>query len=799
MENNDSNYTNKTNGNVKTNSQSGNKSQKANLNVKSNENTQLNNSTNSDTIISNHDDSFTSCSSSSPPTPQLNKIKKRVLMLSPTVEACLERELSKSDFFRDGDKAIGKGGFGEVWKVVYKKTNKTYVIKVIDKKNIIEQKMVEQMNREIDIMYKINHPHVIKLINHFEDDEKFYLIMAYASKGQLYSYLKRKSRFDQRTAAQYMRESLAAVQYLHSFNPPIIHRDIKPENLLLDDYGRIKLADFGWSNFKDDEKSRVTYCGTPEYLSPEMVRKQGHDTTVDIWSLGVLLFEFLAGHAPFTGSSQEELFHNIKKLKINWPGDFPPLAKNLITKVLKINPKERITIDEILAHSWFEKNAPIKPVLTTTPMDKKQLLESHLISIAADTVTDQINELVGNINPANIKSSITKARLQNGYGNNHNRTGSNDSVLKSMVNQLQSENDQLTKENKDIKLKLSQIENELKSHKLENIKLKEQVNSQEYNREIQKLTEELEKYKIMNKERLDLLTEIEEKNNQIFDLNNINKSLENEHQGLIRDITQFKNRCADHHKIMEENEIKITELKMKNNELMNEKGEISNSYQKKLMVLQNKMIDNTSYDSDSTDETHSSSSHSVTRVIEMMNDSINEMTVLFKMKISTLTELILDLKELQYKSEFNLVSLIKDKASSVMEILTKLRGALGDDLANVRIKISKENTRKNVEMIDWLKKQINELQPYKNKVLSMENKTAQNEALIKQLQNKIQDIIIKADTNDKLIVLKESKIKEASLYAENLEAKLSDVKDFVFKNCSDQLDSFNNVFNGYFS
>jgi serine/threonine protein kinase len=227
-------------------------------------------------------------------------------------------------------------------------TGKIYVIKVIDKMAIKGQKLIDQINREIEIMYKLNHPHVIKLINHFEDDEKFYLIMPYASKGQLYSLLRRQVRFDQRTAAQYMREVIEAVRYIHSFSPKIIHRDIKPENLLLDDNYRVLLSDFGWSNFLDDDEFRKTFCGTPEYLSPEMVKKEGHNEMVDIWALGVLMFEFLAGYAPFAGNLQKELYNNIKKLKISWPVDFPPLAKNLITKILKLNPSERLSLDEIL-------------------------------------------------------------------------------------------------------------------------------------------------------------------------------------------------------------------------------------------------------------------------------------------------------------------------------------------------------------------------------------------------------------------------------------------------------------------
>ena len=158
-----------------------------------------------------------------------------------------------------------------VWKTRYKSTGKIYAIKVINKDYIRKENMVEQMNREIEIMYRTDHPHIIKLYNHYEDDENFYLIMHCAGKGQLYSQLKRMKRLDERTVAQYMREVFSAVKYIHSLNPPIIHRDIKPENVLLDNDGRAKLADFGWSNFQDENKKRETYCGTPEYLAPEVL------------------------------------------------------------------------------------------------------------------------------------------------------------------------------------------------------------------------------------------------------------------------------------------------------------------------------------------------------------------------------------------------------------------------------------------------------------------------------------------------------------------------------------------------
>jgi serine/threonine protein kinase len=726
--------------------------------------------------------------------PLLNKVKKRLLMLSPSVAAGLERESTKSDFYREGDKAIGVGGFGEVWKVIHKATNKLYVIKVIDKKNIIQQKMVDQMNREIEIMYKVNHPHVVKLINHFEDDDKFYLIMLYASKGQLYQLLKKNHRFDQRTAAQFMREVLEAVRYLHSFNPPIIHRDIKPENLLLDENSRIKLADFGWSNFKSDETNRVTYCGTPEYLSPEMVRKQGHDTNVDIWSLGVLLFELLAGHAPFSGTNQEELFNNIRKLKINWPSDFPPLAKNLITKILKLNPLERITIDEILSHAWFEKNPPIKPVLTNILNDPKLLLQSHLISVLPNTMDEKINELIGKNNEP-MKVSISRSRAitaQNTINNQQNHSVSPDEHKnQNNLHLLQSENEKLIKENNELKFKLEKLNLEFKSLKTENIRIKDLYGNVNLHEENLKIAEELEKYKIMNKDRLDLLSEIEEKNNEIFESKNKIKDLEAELNNINRDNSSLSEKCNEFTKVIHSQENKINELKIKLNELLKEKEDISLTYQKKLEILQNKILDSTD------DKINENNSNALTKVLEMLNDSINEMQLLFKSKTSNLNDLLNERKEEINNNQSEMVHLIKQRSEAVIEVLNRMRNNLEEDINRSKMKINKDTSSKNSEMIEWLKRQVSELQPYKNKVLFLDNKTAQHEANIKLLSNKLDLSEIRVTSLEKLIKLKESQIDEGKLYAEKIEAKLSDVKDFVFKNCLDQLDEFQLQFKNY--
>ena len=326
----------------------------------------------------------------------INNVKKRYLILPPRVAAGLEKELCKNDFESLEDKCIGRGTFGSVWKVQHKKTKQVFAIKVINKESIIQQNMLDQINKEIEIMYKLDHPNIIKLYSHFEDDDDFCLIMEYASKGQLFSFIKKHKKLNQIMAKQFMKEIISAVEYLHNQSPPIIHRDIKPENILIDQNGKSKLADFGWASFDNGRKDIETYCGTPEYLAPEMINRAGHDKSVDIWALGVLLFEMLAGRTPFNLiGNDNELYNSIKKVNINWPDDFPKLAKDLISKILCINPKDRLSLDEIINHQWFKNTPSLRPYLDNNNNDNinnnKIKIEFHLIKVSSELDKNKTN------------------------------------------------------------------------------------------------------------------------------------------------------------------------------------------------------------------------------------------------------------------------------------------------------------------------------------------------------------------------------------------------------------------------
>jgi len=290
-----------------------------------------------------------------PGEPILNDVQKRLFILSPTVELGFERECNKYDFINENKKPIGKGAFGEVWKVTHENSKKVYCVKILSKRDIFEQKLINQINKEISIMYNINHPYSVKLVNHFEDNEKLYLIMELALYNLIQNNIKEKVK-NMVLIKKLIVQSIEIIKYLHSKN--IVYRDIKPENLLLDNDYNIKLCDYGWATYFTPGKFLTVYCGTPEYVSPEVIKKYPYNEKVDIWGLGVLIFELVFGYAPFSSTFNEERFNNIKSGKINWPKDLNDEykdLKDLIEKILKVDPKERISLDEIENHSWLRE------------------------------------------------------------------------------------------------------------------------------------------------------------------------------------------------------------------------------------------------------------------------------------------------------------------------------------------------------------------------------------------------------------------------------------------------------------
>ena len=702
--------------------------------------------------------------------PKLNKVKNRFLFLSPTVRAGLERECNRNDFYREGDNYIGKGAFGEVWKVSHKMTGKIYVIKVMDKSSIKGEKLIDQINREIEIMYKLNHPHIIKLINHFEDDEKLYLLMPYASKGQLYSLLKRQVRFDQRTAAQYMREVIEAVRYIHSFSPKIIHRDIKPENLLLDDNYRVLLSDFGWSNFLDDNEFRKTFCGTPEYLSPEMAKKSGHNEMVDIWALGVLMFEFLAGYAPFSGSTPKELYSNIKKLKIHWPDDFPPLAKNLITKILKLNPSERLNINEILDHAWFTQNPPLRHVLTNYLTNEKDILKSHLIIEKPENVEDKLNEIVN----ANKKRKFGTLR--------HNSESNNSDKDDKSINSDKNEDEIINTENKENDIDI--INNNDKINDNNSIKM---ANINENFILVKK------EKKILEKKYEELLNKEQQENKMIKLLKEENEKLKNKQENLKdnymilieQEIKKYKLLSEDREKLIKE----IDELNLNNNELNLQNELLKNKviyYEKEIKYLNTKINEltkeNQKYILDieqinNNDKILNIDSDNNDKLIEKLNEISEKNIKILKDDISPMN---LDLTNFGSKID----DLVNSKVLSFLDDKMKYL----DNIIKEENNIIKKNEN-NDTFLEEKKKLIEEIKQEKMKNELKNNNYDKLEEMVNKnniLEERIQSLIEEKKSSNELIDLKSKELKKAYLKIKNMEDKLYDISEFIKNKCKNE-------------
>ena len=771
--------------------------------------------------------------------PILNKVKKRVLILSPTVNAGLEPESKITDF--EKEKEIGKGGFGLVWKVIHKNTQKVYCIKVIQKSGIIEQKLVDQMNREIEIMYILNHPHCLRLKNHFEDDNNFYLVMPLATKGQLYRVLRKFRKFDERTAAQILRETISALQYLHSFNPPIIHRDIKPENLLLNEGGRILLADFGWSNFSDGGV-RKTFCGTPEYIAPEMLLKKGHDTRVDIWSVGVLMFELLSGYSPFVAKSNQELYQNIRRLKIQWPKDMQPLAKNLIGKILKLNPLDRPSLQEILEHQWFQQTKIIKPLLENNLNTTKDLLAYHMLSEVNEDILNRINKLLDlkgaeadNTNAKNIikgipdsdnviqKKNIMKQieaekklveeenKIQESKENEKNKelrletpeptpkkhntvsikantiinTNINTiNVSKEQKDLLLLENAGLKKDNEVYKTKLLSLETDLRNLKLENNKLKKE-NSTSLQEIIKRKDEEIEKLNSMNNNRLAILSELEEKNKINMELNNKIQGIKNDKAQKDKTIENIQNKIKDLNKQLEAKDLTINDMIKKNESLDQEKEQLFLTYQKKIEELQNKVLDNNT--NKSSDEESNSTGEDLSDHTDNLNSNVDTFKNIFNRKINNYKENFEQFKnDFKTKDEtFN--NLLNDKTKTFNQLISEYSANLSKNIEKIFNEANKTAPNVKDQKIEWLNKQINELTEYKKKGTEYKNKIIELTNSNQVMETKLKINQKNLDMLKKNLVYKDEAIQSMKSKNTLLEQQCNDMRTFIIKHCSPEL------------
>jgi serine/threonine protein kinase len=259
------------------------------------------------------------------------------------------KQWSLNDF--EIGKPLGRGKFGSVYLAREKASKYIVAIKVLHKSQLLKAGVEHQLRREIEIQSHLRNRNILRMYGYFYDAKRIYLILEYSPGGELYKRLTQRGRFSEKTSARYICDLALALDYCHCKH--VIHRDIKPENLLLGAHSEIKIADFGWSVHAPTSR-RNTLCGTLDYLPPEMVEGREHDEKVDVWSLGVLLYEFLFGCPPFEAEGHSATYRRISRVDLRFPSK-PHVsedAKDLIRKFLVKDPLRRISLQDVSKHPW---------------------------------------------------------------------------------------------------------------------------------------------------------------------------------------------------------------------------------------------------------------------------------------------------------------------------------------------------------------------------------------------------------------------------------------------------------------
>ncbi|XP_039217864.1 MAP/microtubule affinity-regulating kinase 4 isoform X2 [Crotalus tigris] len=248
-------------------------------------------------------------------------------------------------------KTIGKGNFAKVKLARHILTGREVAIKIIDKTQL-NPTSLQKLFREVRIMKGLNHPNIVKLFEVIETEKTLYLVMEYASAGEVFDYLVSHGRMKEKEARAKFRQIVSAVHYCHQKN--IVHRDLKAENLLLDADANIKIADFGFSNEFTLGSKLDTFCGSPPYAAPELFQGKKYDgPEVDIWSLGVILYTLVSGSLPFDGQNLKELRERVLRGKYRVPFYMSTDCENILRRFLVLNPAKRCTLEQIMKDKWI--------------------------------------------------------------------------------------------------------------------------------------------------------------------------------------------------------------------------------------------------------------------------------------------------------------------------------------------------------------------------------------------------------------------------------------------------------------
>jgi len=287
----------------------------------------------------------------------LERQKERASLANPNgangPNAVIEDRVTIKDF--DLLNVVGKGSFGKVMQVRKKDNGKIYAMKVLNKKTILERNELDHTRAEKNILQKLVHPFLVNLVYAFQTEDKLYFIMDYINGGELFFHLQKEEKFSDDRVKFYCAEIVCGLEYLH--NCGVLYRDLKPENILLTEDGHICMTDFGISKegLLSDNDRTATFCGTPEYLAPEILQGHKYGKAVDWWSFGTLMFEMLTGLPPFYSQDVQDMYNKIMNDKLVFPPQVSQEARSLLSSLLERSPEKRLQDPKtIKQHAYFK-------------------------------------------------------------------------------------------------------------------------------------------------------------------------------------------------------------------------------------------------------------------------------------------------------------------------------------------------------------------------------------------------------------------------------------------------------------
>lgn len=364
-------------------------------------------------------------------------------------DVCRPTLLALKDFItvKDSHKVLGTGTYGEVQLVQNTGSKTFYALKIIRKSLAATMIPLKVLFREIAVHKSLNHPNIVRLIDHLEDRVKIYLVLEYMEKGSLFDLIRKKIKLSESEAFTIFIQVCTGLNYLHQNS--LIHRDLKAENLLISQDDVIKICDFGWS--AQSGETRVTFCGTLDYMAPEMLKNQPHTNKVDIWALGILFYEMLHGTSPFRAKNPREMARLIAEKKYVLGSHVSANAKDLIRRVLQEDPEARPNIIEILKSPWVGEYSAstlkqgwkvVHPSLGEGQIHEitgavctvnfststEELIESEIIRLC--TVQNHYNEIISEAHTmTKIKSEIDPAKANAKISPLYKKLGINSNTL----------------------------------------------------------------------------------------------------------------------------------------------------------------------------------------------------------------------------------------------------------------------------------------------------------------------------------------------------------------------------------